>query len=93
MQFQILPLVSGIAVVGEVTGGTFGNIGGGGEEISQEELANAFLYLMLMQGFFTGLTIGKLSEGSVKAGIKHSFTLMFIAFLFSAGANVVFGGA
>ena len=92
MQFQILPLVSGIAVVGEVTGGTFGNIGGGGEEVSQEELANAFLYLMLMQGFFTGLTIGKLSEGSVKAGIKHSFTLMFIAFLFSAGANVVFGG-
>ncbi len=93
MQFQILPMVSGIAVVGEVSGSPFGDIGGGGEAepVSQAELSNAFLYLMLIQGFFTGLTIGKLSEGSVKAGIKHSFTLMFIAFLFSAGANLVFG--
>lgn len=92
MQFQILPMVSGIAVVGEVTGGTFGGLSGGGDDISQEDLSNAFLYLMLIQGFFTGLTIGKLSEGSIKAGIKHSFTLMFIAFLFSAGANLIFGG-
>lgn len=92
MQFNILPLVSGIAVVGEATGGSFGNIGTGGEQVTQTELANSFLALMLVQGFFTGLTIGKLSEGSSKAGIKHSFTLMFFSFLFSAGASLIFGG-
>jgi len=96
MQFQILPMVSGIAEVGDITGGGFGGVasGGGaaaGEEISQEDLSNSFLYLMLIQGFFTGLTIGKLSEGTVKAGIKHSFALMFVAFIVSAGANIIFG--
>ena len=50
-----------------------------------------FLYLILVQGFFTGFVIGKLSEGSIKAGVKHSFTLMFLAFLISAGANALLG--
>src|SRR3990167_604237 len=54
--------------------------------------ANAFLYLLLIQGFFSGLTIGKLSEGTIKPGIKHSFILMVMAFIISAGANAFFGG-
>lgn len=88
MQFQIIPMVSGIADVGVL--GSMG--GGGGEAIEPEAIANAFLYLLLIQGFFTGLTVGKLSEGTIKPGIKHSFALMFAAFIVSTGANLVFGG-
>jgi flagellar protein FlaJ len=89
-QFQILPLVSGISSLGE--GGGIEGIGGvGGAPITGEELANSFLYLLLIQGFFTGLTIGELSENSLKSGIQHSFTLMFFSFLISAVANLVFG--
>jgi len=89
LQFQILPLIVGIAPTTEALG--IAGIGGGAP-IEQEELANAFLYLLLVQGLFSGLTIGKLSEGTVKPGIRHSFILMLLAFLVSAGANVIFGG-
>lgn len=91
MQFQILPMVSGLSELGDVGGG-FGIGGGGGEAIDQEEISNAFLYMLLIQGFFTGLTIGKLAEGSIKSGVKHSFALMLISFLISAAANIILGG-
>ena len=87
MQFRILPMISGIADVG----GGFG-LAGGGEPIDQAEISNAFLYLLLIQGLFSGLTIGKLAEGNIKAGIKHSFALVVMSFLIAAGANAFFGG-
>jgi archaeal flagellar protein FlaJ len=93
MQFQILPMVSGIAEVGAVTGGTIGGVGGGlggGETVDQGDISSSFLYLMLIQGFFTGLTIGMLSEGGAKAGIKHSFALMIMSFIVSQVANLLF---
>ena len=87
MQFKILPMISGIANMGGVAG-----IGlSGGESISQEEISGSFLYLLLVQGFFSGLIIGKLAEGNIKSGIKHSFFLMLSAFLISAGANLFLG--
>ncbi len=89
MQFKIIPMLSGISDVGEVGGGLGFAIGGGGN-IDPEEVANSFLYLLLIQGFFNGLTIGKLSEGSAKAGIKHSFGLMMSSFLIATGANLIF---
>lgn len=86
MQFRILPMVAGIADVEGI-----GGVGlSGGSGIGQEEVSSSFLYLLLTQGFFSGLTIGKLSEGSVKAGLKHSFALMLTSFLVSAGANLFF---
>lgn len=88
MQFQIIPMVSGIADSG-VMGGI---AGGGGEPIEPEEVANAFLYLLIIQGFFTGLTVGKLSEGNIKSGVRHSFVLMFVSFIISTSANLIFGG-
>ncbi|MFH1503622.1 MAG: type II secretion system F family protein [Candidatus Diapherotrites archaeon] len=90
MEFQILPMVSGIAELGSIGGGTFANVGGG-ETIDQEDISNSFLYLLLIQGFFTGLTIGKLGAGGFKAGVKHSFTLMLISFTVSAIANIILG--
>ncbi len=85
MQFKILPMIAGIADVGGAIGLE------GGEAIEQSEISNAFLYLLLIQGFFSGLTIGKLSENNIKSGIKHSFALMFLSFIVSAGANFLFG--
>ena len=94
LQFQILPMLSGIAQPGGGASSGLGilGIGGGGEPIDEQEIANSFLYLLLVQGFFSGLTIGKLSEGTFKVGVRHSFALMFSAFIISAGANVIFGG-
>jgi len=48
------------------------------------------LYLLLVQGFFSGLAVGKLAEGTLKAGVKHSFALMILSFLSSTGANIFF---
>ncbi len=91
MQFQMLPMVSGISDLGDL--GVAGIQSVGSEGISQEEMSSSFLYMLLVQGFFTGLVIGKLSEGNVKAGVKHSFALMLTAFLVSAAANIILGGA
>lgn len=85
MQFKILPMIAGIADVGGALGLE------GGQAINQSEISNAFLYLLLIQGFFSGLTIGKLSDNNIKSGIKHSFALMFLSFIVSAGANFLFG--
>lgn len=86
MQFKILPMISGIAA-----SGALGQLGGGSSEIiTQETLSDPFLYLLLIQGFFSGLAIGKLAEGNVKSGIKHSFALMLLSFLVSAISSLFF---
>ena len=89
MQFYIVPMISGIADVGSLGVGGITAIGGG---IEQEDISSAFLYLLLFQGFFSGLTIGKLSEGNIKAGVKHSFALVLVAFIISSVANLIAGG-
>lgn len=98
MQFKILPLTTGITPVGGIT-----SISGGADSfsdtatastealISAEKLARPFLYLILIQGICAGLTIGKISEGQIKAGIKHSIILTLISFLVWSGANAFIG--
>jgi flagellar protein FlaJ len=93
MQYQILPMVSGISELGSLGTGNFAEIGVSAAAVDEGDISSSFLYLLLIQGFFTGLTIGKLGEGGVKAGIKHSFALMLISFVVSAGANIILGGA
>ena len=90
MQFRIIPMLSGISAQGSLAG-LGGSVGGGGE-LDSAEISQAFLYMMLVQGFFSGLAIGKLSEGNIKAGLRHSFALALLAFLISSGANLFFGG-
>ena len=55
------------------------------------DFAKPFLLLLLAQGFFAGLVIGKISEGRIKYGLKHSFILVALAWLISTGANLVLG--
>jgi flagellar protein FlaJ len=84
MQFKILPMTSEVAKIGEgVEGGILG-FGGGGE---QEDLTQPLLFLLVSQGLFAGLVIGKLAEGKVKAGIKHSFILVALSLLVYTGVK------
>jgi flagellar protein FlaJ len=85
MQFKIIPIISGMSTVGSALSG---GMSSGGTAITPSEISGAFLFLLLIQGFFTGLAIGMLSEGSLKSGIKHSFALAFSAFLVSSTSNL-----
>jgi len=89
MEFKILPLTAGLGSIGAgaETGISGIGIGTGKQIISPESLSRPFLYLLLAQGFFAGLIIGKLSEGKIKAGVKHSFILVILALLISTGAK------
>lgn len=93
MEFKILPLTTGSSFASFQA---FSNINSlqsssvAAPAVSAEELSAPFLYLLITQGFFSGLTIGKLAEGSIKAGIKHSFILAIAALLISTGARLLF---
>jgi archaeal flagellar protein FlaJ len=93
MEFKILPLTAGIGDIGGFSGGIqdFENTGEAGEGFDPEQFTKPFLYLLLTQGLFIGLVIGKLTEGTVKSGVKHSFILMITAFLVSSGARLFAG--
>jgi len=97
MQFKIIPITSGIGGLETGTSDVgLGDIGGfslQGSGINPEAMKNAFLFLLVTQGFFAGLVIGKISEGKIKAGLKHSFVLVALALLISLGANAFLGGA
>ncbi|MBI2583382.1 MAG: type II secretion system F family protein [Candidatus Aenigmarchaeota archaeon] len=41
---------------------------------------NIFLSLVLVQGIFAGLGIGKMAEGSLTAGLKHSFVMAVVGY-------------
>ncbi|MEK6820602.1 MAG: type II secretion system F family protein [Nanoarchaeota archaeon] len=86
MQFKILPMTSEISAgAGEIK-----ELGGAGESYEMEELTKPILYLLVVQGLFTGLVIGKLAEGSLKAGVKHSFAMSALSLLIYTGAKMFF---
>ena len=45
------------------------------------DLQRTFLHLALVQGFFGGLVAGKMGEGSISAGLKHSLVMMLLGFV------------
>ena len=90
LQFKIIPMISGIGGLEVATSDSLGSSGLLSKNTGQSEVSNAFFYLLLVQGFFSGLAIGKLSERDFKAGIKHSFILMLLAFLVSSLAGFFF---
>jgi flagellar protein FlaJ len=45
------------------------------------EMQRIFLHLSLIQGFFGGLVAGKMGEGSISAGLKHSLVMMLLSFV------------
>ncbi len=54
----------------------------GGSSSAEGEAMNldfSFFSLIMVQGFFAGIMIGKFSEGSIKKGLIHSLILMTLA--------------
>lgn len=49
--------------------------------LSSKESAVFFFRMAMIQGFFCGLIAGKMGEGSVFAGLKHSLILMSIGYV------------
>ncbi|MAG19949.1 hypothetical protein CL618_00770 [archaeon] len=68
LQVKLLPLMGGLL-------STFGS------STEVNSLDSVFLVLIVIQGLFAGLIIGKFSEGDFKMGVKHSLVLMVIAYL------------
>ena len=46
-----------------------------------EEYKTVFRNLILIQGLFAGLAVGKMAEGALVAGLKHSMFMMFVGML------------
>jgi len=44
-------------------------------------LKGIFLIMALTQGFFAGVVLGKLAEGDLTSGLKHSLIMMTVAFI------------
>jgi len=85
MEFKILPLVSDLSGTEGLTPST-NQI----KQINPEDFSMPLLILILVQSFFTGLVIGKISEGNIGAGIKHSFILLALTLFITMGARAFF---
>ncbi len=48
--------------------------------IPAELYTQTFINFILVQGFFAGLATGKMAEGSLMAGLKHSIVLIVIGY-------------
>jgi flagellar protein FlaJ len=82
MEFKILPLVSDL---GGAEGLTLDV-----NTLDPDEFSMPLFIMLLVQSFFAGLVIGKISEGSLKAGIRHSFILLTSTLLITTGSRVLF---
>jgi flagellar protein FlaJ len=82
MEFKILPLVADL----EGGEGLTLNI----NKMDADEFSMPLFVMLLVQSFFSGLVIGKIAEGSLKAGIKHSFILLTVTLLVTTGARALF---
>ena len=51
------------------------------QELSFESIKTIMFHMAIMQGLFGGLIAGKMGEGALGAGLKHSLILIIIAFL------------
>ncbi len=103
VEVQIIPITSGIVGTQlgtdtsftENTGDTLTSetgsqtTGSGTSNTTSNEFGQAFLALLITQGLFAGLIIGKISEGDIKAGIKHSFIMVAMAVLISTGSKLI----
>jgi flagellar protein FlaJ len=48
---------------------------------SPDLLERTFLHMTMIQAFFGGLVAGKMGEGSVYAGLKHSLVMMILSYV------------
>jgi flagellar protein FlaJ len=72
---QFLPDLKSIASIGSTSlgGSILGN-----SDIGSVAVERDLWFLVLINGFMGGLVIGKISEGTIKHGLKHALILMVI---------------
>ena len=82
LQIWLFPRISSVSAVGGLSSSigsvTSATIIGQGEPINLDFI---FFSMLLIQGFFAGIMIGKFSEGTLKQGLIHSLILMTSAAL------------
>ena len=82
LEVKLMPMIQDMikGLTGGVSGAGFFEAGEAavGSELNFKRI---FLSLIVIQGVFAGLLIGKFSEGKIKYGVKHSFALVVIALL------------
>ena len=58
---------------------TFGTTVSGIEDINKF-YDTTFQWLIIIEGFFSGLVVGKMAHGNIIAGLKHSLVLTIIGY-------------
>lgn len=83
LQLKLFPSLQGVTGLQEglATSGLGFSVFGEGDKMTPEELGRVFFSLLMIQGFFAGIMIGKFSEGTLKQGLMHSLVLMTLAAL------------
>lgn len=83
IEIYLLPQLADITVtLSSGIGGGFGSfIEDPVNRPSILDFKSIFLGLVLIQGFFTGIVIGKFAEGEAKTGLKHSAILMIVSYI------------
>ena len=83
LEFKILPLTAGLADVEGLSISV--------SAVDPSTFAMPLFIMILVQSFFAGLVIGKIAEGSLMNGIKHSFILLALTLLITTGAKALLG--
>lgn len=63
-----------------------------GGEGTQELYSNMFQWLIVIQGAFSGVAIGKMAEGTIMSGLRHSVVLVSLGYSLFLIASSLFGG-
>ncbi len=83
LQVYLLPQLSDIGGV-SMTGFQIGFDDGSGTSTDFINFNMIFTALIIIQGLFSGLVVGKFSEGSLLPGLKHSLVMVLFGYLIFA---------
>jgi len=83
LQYYLLPMTEGLGGIGDLNMDIKIN--------SDDNMGQSLFYLLIVQSFFAGIVIGKISEGSLKDGIWHSFILVGLTLIISLGTKAIVG--
>lgn len=91
VQMKFMPMIAGALTGTEISSSGLGiraSIGGG---VSTEIIERSFFILLLVQALFAGLVIGKLSQGAIRHGIKHSAILLIFTYVAVTATRALLG--
>ena len=81
LQVFLIPKISSLSV--DVNAGIGSSITGGTTPTAID-FSSIFIVINIVQGFFSGLLIGKFAEGDYKQGVKHVIIMVFAGYILSS---------